>query len=81
MNYPNENEKILNDSLQKYADVKGIPSWEINGLIRQSDELKQKIQALSESEKQILLNCVSSEELSHLKNIIQEVKSNEQSNR
>lgn len=81
MNYSNETEKILSRSIQKYADMKCIPSWQVNGLIRQTDELKEKILSLSESEKQILLSCVSSQELSHLKNILQEVQNNEQSDR
>ena len=81
MNYSNKTEKILSQSIQKYADDKGIPSWQVNGLIRQTDEIKEKLLSLSESEKQILLSCVSSQELSHLKNILQEVQNNEQSDR
>ena len=75
----NSKDKILKEALEKYASENFIPSYKINGLMNEADEVKEKILSLSDSEKQLLLKSVNRDELAHLKNILNGVVKNEQS--
>ena len=74
-------EHFLKATIEKYASENLIPSYKVNGLIKEADEIKEKILSLSDCEKDLLLKSVTPNELTHLKNILDGVIKNEQSGR